>query len=51
MAVEILIPPYVRMTNVHCSWTDDVQVIQMPVEEMCLEEMPRIAADLGEDGE
>jgi hypothetical protein len=48
MAVEILVPPHVKVTNVHCSWTDDVRVIQMPVEEMCLEDVPTIEVDLGE---
>jgi hypothetical protein len=48
MTVEILVSPHMKMTDVHCSWDDDVRVVQMPAEEMCLEDLPQMVADLRE---
>lgn len=47
--VEILTPPGLTVSEARASWTDDIRIIPMSVEEMCLEEMPSITVDLSED--
>ncbi len=44
MLVEILIPPHMTMTA-HSS-LGPVKIVKMPIEEMCLEDMPQINVDL-----
>jgi hypothetical protein len=46
--IEILTPPNVTISNVHCTYTDDIRITPMPIAEMCLEDMPAIHANLEE---